>query len=628
MLDLSTQEGRSKLANSLNDESTKARKQWSLRQFEIQSGRIQQYVKESLENQYDVQSVKEMPITSSINIQKRIVNKKATIYKKAPMRKFTELNDKQKEVVDLIYKDMNLNQKLNVSNKAFVYQDQSIGMILPKNGKLICRVFKMHQIDAIPSDIDPETADGFIISVFDRENYVQLYKDKKEKDTATGKSGRSVRSSSYAIDGINSEVANEHQYKKYVERYLVWTNEYNYIQNGLGEILDPETMEPAAGLEIQSPLASEGIMPFFEAAREKDFEYFVRPSNGLTDFTIEFNTRLTDEANNIKMNGYAVGVLKAPSSMQPENQVIGAAMMLKLNTDDPEAEVDFSFVSPNSNIGEISGANDKFLNYFVTAEGLGAEAINSQGIQDRATSGIDRFIQGIQKIEAHQDDYEIYRNVESQIYTIIKAWLKVLNGSKILDKKYQIILPEDSEVIVEYDKPEIIQTPSELLMNFEKEYDLGLTSKVRYLMETRKMSREDALEELKQINMDETEMFKENPKMPMVPEIDEDMDLGADNSKEVDEPEMKEERPTNSSNVEQGIQDKDKLLNGAQVTAVIGVVEKFKAGLLDKESAIQLLMSAFGMEPQIAETILGEQNGRPVGEDNNQPEQIDSEDQP
>ncbi len=622
MLNLSLQEDRSKLAQSVTDESNLARKQWSLRQFEIQCGRIQQYVKENLENQYDIQSVKEMPIVSSINIQKRIVSKKATIYKKAPMRKFTNINDDQKEVVDLIYKDMCINQKLNVSNKGFVYQDQSIGMILPKNGKLIARIFKMHQIDAIASEVDPEVADGFIISVFDRENYIQLYKDKKEKDTATGKSGRSVRSSAYPIDGVTSEVANEMQFKKYVERYLVWTPEYNYMQNGLGEVLDPETMEALGDQEIESPLIGEGCMPFFEASREKDFEYFVRASNALTDFTIEFNSRLTDESNNIKMNGYAVGVLKGPSELQPENQVIGAAMLLKLATDDPDAVVDFEFVSPNSNIGEISSANDKFLNYFVTAEGLGAEAINSQGIQDKATSGIDRFIQGIQKIEAHQDDYEVYRNVEMQIYKIIKAWLRVLNGSDKLDKKYQIILPEDSEIMVEYDKPEMIQTPGEMLTNWEKEYDLGLTSKVRYLMDTRSISREDALEELKQVSNDEKEIYDE-PEIEEVPDLtEEDMDLGADNEKEIDAPEMKSANPS-ASKVDQGIQEQEKLLNGAQVTAVMGVVEKYKTKVLDKTSAVQLLQTAFGMEESVANKILGAQDGGSIGEDDDKQIKVD-----
>ena len=542
MLDLTKQADRMKLAQSIESDPNKARKQWSQIQFEVQSGRIQQYVKENLEGQYDVQSVREMPIVSSLNIQKRIVSKKATIYKKPPQRKFSELSDEQSEKLTMIYRDMKLNQKLNQANKGFIYQEQAIGMIVPKNGKLICRVFKMHQIDAIPNDIDPESSAGFVISVFDRENYQQLYQDKKQKDVATGNRGRSVRSHASPIDGVTSEVANEMQFKRYVERYVVWTPEFNYIQNGLGELLDPETMKPSSDVDIISPLAQQGIMPFFEASREKDFEYFVRSSNALTDFTVEFNARMTDESNNIKMNGYAVGILKAPSDLQPENQVVGAAMLLRLKTDGTESgDVDFSFVSPNSNIGEISQANDKFLNYFITSEGLGADAINASGQQEKAASGLDRFIQGLEKVSAHQDDYEVFRDVENQVYKIVKAWLVALNGSTTLDRKYQMVLPEDSEINVDFDKPEMVLTPSEKLDKFERELDLGLISRVGYLMECKNMSRDEALEYLKQINEDETEADEIKPPPAPIIELPEpDMDLDASDDESDDESEDEE----------------------------------------------------------------------------------------
>ena len=47
MLDLTKQADRMKLAQSIESDPNKARKQWSQIQFEVQSGRIQQYVKEN-----------------------------------------------------------------------------------------------------------------------------------------------------------------------------------------------------------------------------------------------------------------------------------------------------------------------------------------------------------------------------------------------------------------------------------------------------------------------------------------------------------------------------------------------------------------------------------------------------
>lgn len=531
MIDLSRQENRLRVIQDLMSENTKARKQWSLRSSEVQGGRVQQYVKEYLEGQYNVDSVREMPIVSSINIQKAVVDRKATIYKKKPDRNFSEVNEEQEETLKLIYRDMHIDEKLNQSNKNYVYQDQSIGMIVPKNGKLVCRVLKMHQVDAIVDYDDPEKAAGYIISTFDRTDYIQQYYDKKQIDVATGDRPRSVRSS--ASENENQELADDYQFKKYIEKYIVWSPEYNFMMNGFGEIIDPETGEASNDVDITSPLASEGIMPFFEISKDKDFEYFVRPSNSLTDFTIEFNALQSDLHTNIKLNGYAVGVLKAPSELQPQNQIIGASMLLKLPTDDPDKVVDFDFVSPSSNIGEISGAVDQFLNYFITSQGLDADVINSQGSSTTYTSGLDRFIATVNRMEAHQDDYDRYKNVESSIYEIVKSWLRVLDGSGLLMPKYRVgNISDMSEVSIEYYKPEMIQTESEMLANFQTKIDLGVMSKVDALMQLRGIEDREQARELLQ------EIKEENMPFTMgtfTPPSETDQDLNFDATPEDDE---------------------------------------------------------------------------------------------
>lgn len=531
-MNLQDQNDRVKLIGSINSENNKSRKQWSLRQFNINGGRIQQYVKESLRAQLQHSTVVEMPIVSSINIQKAVTDKKATIYKKRPTRVFTEVSEEQHETLELIYRDMKSDMKLNKSNKNFIYQDQSIGMIVPKNGKLVMRVFAMHQIDAIVDPNDPEGALGFVLSVFDRTEYDEIESSRKEKDVPTGDAGRSVHST--ATQDNDYTVAEKYQFQKYVERYIVWTKEFNFMMNGLGEVIDPDTGESSNEIDIMSPLASEGIMPFFEVHKEKDFEFFVRPSNALSDFTIQFNERLSDLAMNQKMNGYAVAILKSPSTLKPQNLIVGHSQLIHLATDDPEAEVDFSFASPNSNIAEISDANDRILNYFITSEGLGGDVVNSKGETKTATSGIDRFLQAIQKIEAHQDDYEAFRCAEDDIYRIVKAWLRVLTGDKQLDKKYQVTnIPEDSEVEVDFYRPEMMETRTETIANIERQLDLGLMSKKEAIMELREITDEDAANEV--LRSIESEEFTPQGMEFTPPSEDEDMGLDTDNMEDDEE---------------------------------------------------------------------------------------------
>lgn len=521
---LINQEERVRLISNINSENNKARKQESFRSSEVAGGRLEQFVKEKLLGELERSSVKEMPIVSSINVQKAITDKKATIYKKDCKRRFTETSEDAEEKLNLIYRDMNFNEKMNTANKNYTYQDQTIGMIVPKNGKLVCRILKMHQIDAIPSLVDPEEADGYIISTFDRTLYTEIDSEKTERETATGYIGRSARSAASPDNDL--DIAEKYQYQKYVERYIVWSKDYNFMMNGLGEVLDPETGEVSDDTDVSNPI---GMLPFFEVSKDKDFEYFVRSSNTLTDFTIQFNSQLSDVSNNIKMNGYAVGILKAPSDLQPENQVIGASMLLKLPTDDPDKEVDFAFASPSSNIGEISDAIDKLLNYFVTSEGLGGSVVNSKGEAEKASSGIDRYLMMLSRIEAHQDDYDKFKNAEKKAYEIIKAWLSVLNNTNLLKDKYKTVIPQSSDIEIEYHKPEMIQTETEKLSNIEKMLDLGLMSKKKAIMSLYDIENEEKAQEMLD-DIAQDNIFT----VPQVQEFtppseEEDMDLESDN---------------------------------------------------------------------------------------------------
>jgi len=52
---------------------------------------------------------------------------------------------------------------------------------------------------------------------------------------------------------------------------------------------------------------------------------------------------------------------------------------------------------------------------------------------------------------------------------------------------------------------------------------------------------------------------------------------------------------------------KDLALNGAQVTAIVAVVKAFKEGIIDKGSAIELIVTAFPIPRVVAEKIVGEE---------------------
>jgi hypothetical protein len=258
------------------------------------------------------------------------------------------------------------------------------------------------------------------------------------------------------------------------------------MMNGLGEVISDQE-------DISNPI---GFMPFFEVSCEKDFEYFVRSSNTLSNFTVEFNSFLSDLQNAAKMSAYAVAILKAPAEMQPDMQVIGASMLLKLNTDDPDKEVDFSFASPSASISEISDSIDRLLNYFITSEGLNKNVVNSSGDAEKAMSGIDRFLMMLQKVEAHADDYKMFEDVEVEIYRIIMAWIQALNTTDQLNDKYKMVVPGELEMAVNYHMPQMIQTDSEKIDIVEKKIDAGLISRIDAMKQIHNIDDVDKIEQM------------------------------------------------------------------------------------------------------------------------------------
>ncbi len=60
---------------------------------------------------------------------------------------------------------------------------------------------------------------------------------------------------------------------------------------------------------------------------------------------------------------------------------------------------------------------------------------------------------------------------------------------------------------------------------------------------------------------------------------------------------------------DQGLQAPDKLLNGAQVSSIIDIIQAHSNGQLSDSSAIELLITAFGVSEEKAKVMLGIVNG-------------------
>jgi len=493
-MDLLNKDNRVKLINELETDENKGRKRRSLKEYRIFQNKIRQYVYEKLESEFDVNTVKEMPIVDSINISRRVVKQQATIYQDAPKRVFTNLTPAQEDTVKLIYKDMLANQKLLKANELYKLQGQNLVQVLPFEGKLQMRVFKQHEYDALPDPSFPERAWAYLISTFDRSNLINTYSD----SSPTGNNGVSQTSTPTMPDGVNQNIADQDDWKSSMRKYNLWSKKINevrplnYVMNGQGKVLTNTE-------DIDNPLGDN--LPFIDIAQDKDWTYYVSYENADTDFTVDWNALWSDIRYITRMQGWSQAVLSGEPDLMVQSIRIGPSRILKIpQKPNSDVETKFQFVSPSPDLmGTLEVAKTQLANY-LSSKGLDTSVIANGENTNTYNSGIERLLALIEKFEVTKDDFNLFHNVESQLYKLIKLWHNTLRDTDQLDDKYKTAeLPDESEVMVEFSRPEMVKTDAEKLDVFSREEELGLTSAIMYIMEEKSMDEEEAVEFLERV---------------------------------------------------------------------------------------------------------------------------------
>lgn len=474
-----SREYRAQLLQDIKSEENKQRKAKSFQEFEVYNDRLHQYVEAYLVSQLSRNTVRKMPIISSINISKRVVDQQV-IYKNQPDREFYDISDDDKAVLEEVLADMMYETKLLKSNSYYKLQHQNLLQVILKDGKLEMRVLLPHHYDVVPSATDPEKAEVYIISAFDRNDYSQFSSEKATSNNyVTG---------TY-FDNANASIADREDYKGSLERYVVWSNEYNFIMDGDGNILSEDVSNAI------------GILPFVDVSGDKDFEYFVRRGSTDVDFTIQYNAAISDLANTVRMQNYSQAVVSGPADMLPTEINVGPTTVIRLPVDaNNPVPTQFQFVSPSPDIGGSIAFIELLMANYLSSKGIESSVITAKEGSKTYASGIERMLAMIDKLEASKFDYALYEHVEQRLFEIIKVWLAYYSNSDLLDPKYNVSASiDDATMSVSFTAPKAIQTESERVDVIEKKLGLGLMDDVTAIMELYSVSEEQAVERLDKI---------------------------------------------------------------------------------------------------------------------------------
>ena len=477
MQDVLRADYRKEMLDEILGDENRSRKAESFRRSEIYNKRQAPYVEQALKDEgFSDESVADMRKITSINIAPRVVDKLAPLYQEAPERTFsTESGEPMSEdsinIIEEHYDAAAVNTKLLRANRIKKFQNQAIAQVVPVKSKGIIdlRVYQPHQIDCIPLDSDPEVPYCFIVSAFDR---------------ALALSGGDM------IDQKISDRNDGEGPARSKMRFVWWTDENNFITDGNGNIIGDSG-------DVLNPI---GVMPFVDISDEKENEFWVRKGSSVIDFAIDFAVVLSDTANINRLQGYAQPIIS--SAEKPKTMHFGPneAIWLQL---DPNATVQpsFAFANPSPDMSAALDLQDRLVNYFLSSEGLDTGVVSSKGEIQTYSSGYERMLAMIEQFGPAKQDVDVFEGVEQKIYDLFVKWINHYAGTTI-NNPLMIqgpAIPEGGEVHVNYQRPQAVQSKTEIQTSEIKMLESGLRSKAQALANIDGITQEEAMSRLSEI---------------------------------------------------------------------------------------------------------------------------------
>jgi hypothetical protein len=474
---LLTVEGRRKIVEIIESNENKGRKAESYKKSEILKDRLDNYVYAELRKQFDEQTIIEMPVVKSINICKRAINKSSIVYQEQPDRRIAN----SEYDLQSLYQEIGVNKAVCSALKYYKLHRQILMQVVPANGKLTTKIYQPHHYDPIMGDNDIENAAGYIISAYDKSN--EAYEQGKRPAPATGTFSMSAQST----DQYNETAQMREKEKQKNKRYAAWTKQLNFIFNGAGEIV--------SGDNVSNEL---GILPFIEISDVKEYEYWVRQGSPFSDFTVEFNTRMSEAAQVVKMQGFAQAWYKGNKEALLQSVKVGPNYVLKLPNDkEAGVETDFGFATPNADIGGTIEFLKVLLFMFLSSQSVDG-AITSDNSGESYASGFERLVSMIDRAMSNKDDFETFTNAEIALFHLIKTMQGNLSKTATLNLMKSPSIPADSELSITFKKPQSEKTETEEWDLMERQLPQNVVSIIDYIAKKENISRTDALKKLQQ----------------------------------------------------------------------------------------------------------------------------------
>lgn len=506
-----------------------ARKQESYKRWEVLKDRVKKYIIENLLMEMDETTVREMQSrASSINLFKKVVAKKARVYKTRPDRMVEmEANDEIFiQLQDLINLDSCMkkaNRYLEAFRNCLIYirpymcYDQARATDGSPMWKYELRVLPPHMYDVIEDEQNPERARAYILSDYSPRNVsLEPYNNRR----GTSSSHNSFRDG----DNVNQRIADSPADRdKPEKKYIFWSTKYHFTCSEKGQIMSED---------LENPIR---MMPMVDLAKDRDGEYWSLGGEDLIEGSLLTNTLLTDYNFIQKIQG--MGIFYLFGKNIPKQYKVGPNRAISIKVEDGDPTPQIGFASANPNLAELREGIAAQVALLLTTNDLGINSVAASLDGSNLNSALQEMVQHSEPLNAIEDDQQIFMDNESKVVDTITAWHNYFLDKGLLHSDLAELgkLPE-IKYSLSFPMPEQYTPEATKLQNDKIRKELGIADEVTILAEHKGITEDEAEAEILRIQM------RKNAKMAsmMINNMgeesqDDDEDMDADDAQNEDE---------------------------------------------------------------------------------------------
>ena len=488
-----TEEFRASVIEEIEGDENQKRKQSMKKRYDVFKDNTKKYVwemmKEESEEQQVIDEIKNR--TANISFLRKIIDKKAMVYKDGVKREIVG-NEEDQLKIDVLVDLLNFNSQMKKANKyAELFKNAAV-QVMPYQDKVTQKyaykvnVLQPYLYDVIEDADNPEKPLVYIFSYYNPRLQDKEYAPPHKSGFREfeGKNTQSFR----AGDGFDQTIADSpDDFGIENKEYVWWSHHYHFTTDSKGEIVSGKQ-----GDDLRNPI---GMLPFYNISQDQDGQFWAVGGEDIVDGSILLNVLLTDLYYIAKYQGMGIGYMFGKGV--PKNMKVGASSFVSLEVEEGDPTPSIGFATSNPPIQAHLEMIEKYAAFLLSTNNLEPGTVQGQLSAAGAQSGIQEMVRRAENIDDIVDQQEAYKDGEPVIFELIRRWHNLYFEKGLLKDTLMSLgrLPEVLDLSIKFPQPQPFQTEAEKLDIIEKRMGLGLDSLVdAFLRDNMELTREEAEE--------------------------------------------------------------------------------------------------------------------------------------